>query len=446
MPNFLQQKGDSNTSNGFEFEFPRFGGLPGSHLFDNGVVAKDSNKNSPQARSSSTLNGSSTNGILSRHDSANRSLSPKSQTQGNGTASQSPPASNGFSTNKLQPKAQTNGVEDLARLFSPSILKTGNPFDQGFSKINENTNKENSVGENSIGQTNRVFRFNSTPSNTASPSDSSASQYNANSSCGTSPEPSHNSPDNVKIDEMVTGDATTGGYVCHGNSEGEVAFCEKLNMACGNPRNPIPRAKSMSNGTPALPNPSSLNSLAVSKGNAPASTKSPAAELSGIDWLANQNGGQFDPTLFGDYRESQDAIVGGGDFTGGFFSDAFSLPDFGSPALFGQEGNQNTLMSEIEKTQNGADEEEVVPGEDPNQMLSCNKIWYALSPPRSTPLFLLTQLSRNQLQDRPDFQEGSFDIEGLCSELRAKARCSETGVVVDQKDVDAALKKIPQPI
>ena len=56
----------------------------------------------------------------------------------------------------------------------------------------------------------------------------------------------------------------------------------------------------------------------------------------------------------------------------------------------------------------------------------------------------LTCLSRNQLQDRSDFQEGSFDIEGLCSELRAKARCSETGVVVDKKDVDAALQKIPQ--
>jgi hypothetical protein len=51
--------------------------------------------------------------------------------------------------------------------------------------------------------------------------------------------------------------------------------------------------------------------------------------------------------------------------------------------------------------------------------------------------------SRDKLQDRPDFKDGSLDIDGLCSELRAKARCSESGVVIDQKDVDAALKGLP---
>lgn len=50
---------------------------------------------------------------------------------------------------------------------------------------------------------------------------------------------------------------------------------------------------------------------------------------------------------------------------------------------------------------------------------------------------------RDKLQDRPDFKDGSLDIDGLCSELRAKARCSESGVVIDQKDVDAALKGLP---
>ncbi|KAL9075793.1 MAG: hypothetical protein Q9157_003894 [Trypethelium eluteriae] len=419
--NLLQHKKTSSTSNGFEFEFPRFGNIPGSHIFNNGALGKESNKSSTQARSSSASNASSANGVLSRHDSAGRSLSPKSQ------ANQSPPMSNGFTANNLQLGARMNGLDDLAGLFSPSILKADNPFEQGLSSnVNGNRQQDNSSSsENSIGQSNRVFRFNSTPSNTASPSDSSASQYNANSSCGTSPEPSHNSPGNVKSNDIVTGDATTGSYVCHGNSEGEVAFCEMLNMACGNPKNPVPRAKSISNGTSAPQSSSNLNTSTIANGLPSTTAKSPTAEINGIDWLANQNGGQFDPTLFGDYRESQDAIVGGGDFTGGFFSDAFNLPDFGSPSLFGQDVSQKNLMHEIEKAQNGMDDEEVVPGEDTSQMMSCNKIW-------------------NQLQDRSDFQEGSFDIEGLCSELRAKARCSETGVVVDQKDVDAALKRIPQ--
>jgi AP-1-like factor len=38
-----------------------------------------------------------------------------------------------------------------------------------------------------------------------------------------------------------------------------------------------------------------------------------------------------------------------------------------------------------------------------------------------------------------------LDIDGLCSELRAKARCSESGVVIDQKDVDSALKRLSPP-
>jgi len=204
---------------------------------------------------------------------------------------------------------------------------------------------------------------------------------------------------------------TEQGYVCHGTSEGEITFCEKLNMACGNPRNPVPRAMSQSNGMPA-----------------PAAAKPSATnDVNGIDWLANQNGGQFDPLLFGDYRESTAAIVGDGDFSGGFFNDAFGVPDFGSPF------NLDTLtqapkpnpMEAIERLQDGADDEEVVPGDDISQMLSCHNIW-------------------DKLQERQDFKEGNIDIDGLCSELRAKAKCSESGVVVDQKDVDEALKRLPQ--
>ncbi|KAI9708632.1 MAG: DNA-binding transcription factor yap1 [Bogoriella megaspora] len=432
VSNLLPQKKTNNPSNGFEFEFPRFGGLPGAHIFNNGALGKDTT-NTSATRSPPTTNGATAaNGVLSRQDSTGRSMSPKSQTNGTASATHSPPVTNGLSNGSSQngvQNQQKGSVDDLASLFSPSILKSvsnDSSFSYFPSTNNATSQQDNSSNENSIGSTSRIFRFNSTPSNTASPSDSTTSQYNANSSYGTSPEPSHNSPAN-KASENIMADASIGGYVCYGNSEGEVAFCEMLNMACGNPRNPVPRAKSQSqsNGTPALPTQATLNNSATTIGGAQPAAKSPASDVNGIDWLANQNGGQFDPTLFGDYRESQDAIVGDGDFTGGFFSDAFNLPDFATPPAVGQDSISHNLIDEIEKTQDGVDEEEVVPGEDPNQMLNCNKIW-------------------NQLQDRSDFQEGSFDIEGLCSELRAKARCSETGVVVDKKDVDAALMKLPQ--
>jgi AP-1-like factor len=52
-------------------------------------------------------------------------------------------------------------------------------------------------------------------------------------------------------------------------------------------------------------------------------------------------------------------------------------------------------------------------------------------------------LDRDKLQERKDFQDGNLDIDGLCDELRAKAKCSESGVVIDQKDVDAALGRLP---
>ncbi len=103
--------------------------------------------------------------------------------------------------------------------------------------------------------------------------------------------------------------------------------------------------------------------------------KSPAPMLGGIDFFANQNGGQFDPALFGDYRDTQNAIIGDGDFTNGFFNDAFLNTGYGSPFHFGDTPavQKSNPLEEIERIQNG--EEEVVPGEDPSSMLNCHKIW-----------------------------------------------------------------------
>lgn len=216
------------------------------------------------------------------------------------------------------------------------------------------------------------------------------------------------------------------GYVCHGNSEGEVLFCEKLNMACGNPRNPVPRTMSSSDDKPPVV-------------NIPA--KSPTPLLNGIDYFANQNGGQFDPTLFGEYRDTQNAIVGEGDFTGGFFNDAFLNAGYASPFHFGDTPavQKPNPLEEIERIQDG--EEEVVPGEDINSMLNCHKIWLV----KSDTNFVHSLIQyRDKLSSRSDFRDGTIDIDNLCSELRAKARCSESGVVVDHKDVEAALKRLPK--
>ena len=149
--------------------------------------------------------------------------------------------------------------------------------------------------------------------------------------------------------------------------------------------------------------------------------------------MAQQNGGQFDPVLFGDWREPQDAVLSQ-DF-GTFFDDAFPLPDLGSPSH-----NFNEVADPLAQKKNPAAEienldDEVVPGEDQSKMLSCNKIWYVLFAGSFN--FICVNLSfRDRLQSMDKFRNGQIDVDNLCSELRTKARCSEGGVVVNQKDVD----------
>lgn len=320
---FSSMLGNSGSAaSNFQFEFPRFGGLPGSHILDNGPLAKAATK-------SSSI--SSTN-VPSRQNSTGRSLSPRSQADG----------SIANSPEKMSNTASINGAQRSGSL---------NGFFGGFDYKTPSNNATRSNTDSSASQS-RVFQFNSGSStHSDSPSASSTSQLGQNSSCDTSPEPSHNSPNNPT-------DSIAEGYVCHGNSEGEITFCEKLNMACGNPRNPIPRAMSQSDANPSPAAPA----------------KTPATDVNGIDFFVNQNGGQFDPALFGDYRDSQNAIVGDGDFTGGFFNDAFPT-DFGSPFHFGDTPavQKPNPLEEIERQQDGDDE--VVPGEDTTQMLNCHKIW-----------------------------------------------------------------------
>ncbi|OSS50979.1 hypothetical protein B5807_04291 [Epicoccum nigrum] len=318
----------TNTNSSFQFEFPRFGGLPGSQLLENGPLSK------PKAASMST----------------------------------SRPAVQTFSPSNT---ANASLVQSPVSSFSPAANSTRSDSNASIRNVNNSTQKPHrSSTDSSVVSQSRVFQFNSGSStHSDSPSTSSTSPTNQDSSCGTSPEPGHNSPGQK--------DTIADGYVCHGNSE-------------------------------------------VTQAN------SPGAFLNGIDFFANQNGGAFEPSLFGEYRDTNTAIMGtDGDFNSGFFNDAFLNTGYGSPFHFGDTPavQKPNPLEQIERMQDG--EEEVVPGEDIDQMLNCHKIW-------------------DKLSSRNDFKDGTIDIDNLCSELRAKARCSESGVVVDHKDVEEALKRLPR--
>ncbi|POR35211.1 AP-1-like transcription factor [Tolypocladium paradoxum] len=204
---------------------------------------------------------------------------------------------------------------------------------------------------------------------TSSPSASSNSNAGPSSSCGTSPEPSNQSPMGFKPLETLT----TIGEEQPATAAGGHNFAQFANVDMGG---------------------------------------------SNFDWLAGQNGGQFDPQLFGDYREPQDNILSNASFDDFFNNDAFNS-DFLTPynTAPAATGHKKNLIDEIDARQDSLDDD--LPKQD---SMNCNQIW-------------------EKLQDCPKAQNGEFDLDGLCSELTKKAKCSGSGPVVAEKDFDTILKK-----
>jgi AP-1-like factor len=339
LPPYLTGKGVVNgivnnpNDVNFQFEFPRFGRLPGpSPTHSTSVLNGVRQSASPPATTKQVPSPVERNQV-----------SPLDQTL-------TFPPTNGSSTGVNQTTLDGGDMSSLSGLFSPSLLDSVSKSPNFEYFANNGTNGSRSSTDSS--------RQMSTGHSTSysSPSASSNSNQGPSSSCGTSPEPSMQSPVYGKASEVTL---TTIGEESSSisTSEGELTFCDKLNMACGNPNNPVPRTMSESH---------------------PVNTANPAYDTNGIDWFAQQNGNQFDPQLFGDYREPQDNILST-DFNDSFFNDAFSLPDLNSPFNFTPSPvpPKKDLVAQIEEKQN--EDEEVVPGEDRAQLLSCNTIWYAYS-------------------------------------------------------------------
>lgn len=367
IPNAHSQGQYGLQNNEFLFDFPKFGDLPGSHLFN-------AQKKNDQSKSKSAAPRAP--GVLSRENLRGLIGAPVATPNYSKSNSSTPTASS-------TQQRTSNGT--------PNTTASGK---------NYNNSKSSSTHDHS------------TSDSPSSSSDSHHSQLL--SSNGTSPEPSLNSPPDAKNHESGCGEQ------CSVN--GEESFCAKLGMACGNINNPIPASRDRQAKPDNTPS------------NNQDDHQAPVDDTLGLDWFASQNGGQFDPVLFGDWREPQDAVLSQ-DF-GTFFNDAFPLPDLGSPShnfndVATQPQQKKDLISQVEDKA----DEEVVPGEDKAQMLSCTKIWY-VSNPHHPVNHSLTAFTRDRLQSMEKFRNGEIDVDNLCSELRTKARCSEGGVVVNQQDVD----------
>ena len=341
----LQSKTNWDINNNFQFEFPKFGDSAPSKT---GLLKRS-------ATSTATFK-------------VGNGLNEISPTVGNHrTFSESSKSKSSTDVSKSNNNNNNNNFQDLAGLFSPSILgsvSSGSSSDYlSYNTGNVTSQNISSKSNGASAQTLRANTLSCASDTTASPSDTSASHNGFNSSCGTSPEPSAASPEARKASEGTMD--VNGIDDSRRPSEGETAFCNLLNTACGTKDHPIP--------------------LAMSSSNAPSSaTMYPSlSDFNGIEWMAQQNGGTFDPVLFGDYRDPQETIMNT-DF-GDFFNDAFAIPEFAHASNSTITPLANTvveptvppkkdLMQQIEESQSGK-EPEVVPGEPQKQFLTCNMLW-----------------------------------------------------------------------
>ncbi|KAF7552484.1 hypothetical protein G7046_g7403 [Stylonectria norvegica] len=323
----------------FQFEFPKFGMLPGIPV------------NKPQ-----------------------RSISQPISPQQHGSAA-SPIVVSPKDTTTKSPQTQHQILHDAQ--FKDDMSKFTGIFSPSMSSSATNVSRGSlDSGNYSVGPA------------TSSPSSSSHSNTGPSSSCGTSPEPFTQSPMGFKPVDMLT----TIGEEQPIISTADQPFAQFAHVD-------------------------------VSSTN--------------FDWLAHQNGGQFDPQLYGDYREPQENILSNTSFDD-FFNETVD-PDFFTPYNMPTDittakelPHKKTLIDEIDAQQESVEEQQ--------PLKNCNQLWYDLT--QTTLRSADTNaLNREKLQNCPKAQNGEFDLDGLCSELTKKAKCSGTGPVVGETDFDTILKK-----
>ncbi|KAK7420286.1 DNA-binding transcription factor yap1 [Neonectria magnoliae] len=277
-------------------------------------------------------------------------------------------------TNKSQkPASQPTSPHQQVSAATPAHGLNGHTSPQDLSKFSGVFSPSMSSSATNVSRTSLDSGNFSVGGATSSPSASSHSNTGPSSSCGTSPEPFTQSPIGFKPVETLT-------------TIGEEHPTGSINE-------------------PA----SRFSNVDLSSTN--------------FDWLAQQNGGQFDPQLFGDYREPQENVLSNPSFDD-FFNDALDS-DFFTPYNVAPSPNtaakaapthKKNLIDEIDAQQNMDDEPLK------KDSMNCNQLW-------------------EKLQSCPKAQNGEFDLDGLCSELTKKAKCSGTGPVVGETDFDTILSK-----
>lgn len=204
------------------------------------------------------------------------------------------------------------------------------------------------------------------------------------------------------------------------------AFCDQLGLACGTKENPIPKYKTSNPFTISNSEISAFDTSFLSpKSDKPlqnSGSGAGAAPLSfDLDFLSNYN----DQVVDTDFLSAFDTPVS--NTTPGL--NQFVLPTPEQPGVSNslqfdknlvdddeeEEKDDNTLNNLI-NTGDDDEDDDTIPA--PPKMVSCTAIW-------------------DRISSHPKFAE--LDIDGLCAELRTKAKCSENGVVLNEKDFNKVL-------
>ncbi|KAI3320240.1 PAP1-domain-containing protein [Xylariaceae sp. AK1471] len=267
-------------------------------------------------------------------------------------------ARNSANSSKSRQNSEGQQAKDGLSVKYSDIFSNSSPFDS----TNGNSTSRTSLDS---------AQFSLNGANTGSPSSSSNSVMGPSSSCGTSPEPFTQSPLGFKPLETLT----TIGEEQPGLSNDNSAFGNLGNF-----------------------------------------------DFTNLDWLTQQNGGQFDPQLFGDYRDPQSNILANTTFDDGFFNDAFDADfttPFNAPTLSSPKPAKKDICAEIDARK---ETEDTIVTAANGKLLTCNNIW-------------------EHLQGCPKVQSGDLDLDGLCSDLQKKAKCGGSGAVVDEQDFRAVMTK-----
>ena len=195
------RRNHSASNNDFSYVFPKFGDLPGASFLNNGSLARTSSSSQAQIPATAppvrtnTFNPSST----IAPSNGNMPLTPPRDVTGSMS-----PSANGFITYK------DSDLNSLTGLFSPSVLDTASRSSSDYFPLDSGSSNSTNLRQGSFGSPaplNQNSRSHRQPSASATNSPASTmSHAGLNSSAGTTPEASADSPGNgYDADKLTNG-------------------------------------------------------------------------------------------------------------------------------------------------------------------------------------------------------------------------------------------------